>query len=250
MSVAACAELVARGDPDRFRAAMAAPVAARAVLLPLYAFNLEVARAPWVTAEPLIARMRLQWWRDALEEIAGGGPVRRHEVATPLADVLDPEGARLLDGLVAARWRDAAREGFADNAALEDYFAATGGTLMWVAARALGGRQEARARGLGTLAGLARYLLAVPELKVRGVRPLPDERAEAIAALAGAWDRARAAPWWRERPGRAQRWAELEGWRTGAVLTRARARPERVLEGTLAESEARRRGALLLRALL
>ena len=49
MSVEACAALVARGDPDRFLSAMAAPVAARAVLFPLYAFNLEVAKAPWLT---------------------------------------------------------------------------------------------------------------------------------------------------------------------------------------------------------
>ena len=58
MSVAACAALVARGDPDRFLAVMAAPVAVRARLFPLYAWNLEVARAPWVTAEPLIAELR------------------------------------------------------------------------------------------------------------------------------------------------------------------------------------------------
>ena len=45
----ACAELVARADPSRFRATMAAPVAARRVLFPIYAFNTEVARAPWVT---------------------------------------------------------------------------------------------------------------------------------------------------------------------------------------------------------
>ena len=82
----ACAQLVERGDPDRFAAAMAAPVRARAVLFPLYAFNLEVARAPWLTQESMIAEMRLQWWRDALEEIRAGGLVRRHEVVTPLAD--------------------------------------------------------------------------------------------------------------------------------------------------------------------
>ena len=34
---------------------MAAPVAARRVLFPLYAFNVEVARAPWVTQEAMIA---------------------------------------------------------------------------------------------------------------------------------------------------------------------------------------------------
>ncbi|RZV98806.1 MAG: phytoene synthase, partial [Rhodobacteraceae bacterium] len=32
MSLQACADIVAKGDPDRFAAAMAAPVAARRVL--------------------------------------------------------------------------------------------------------------------------------------------------------------------------------------------------------------------------
>ncbi|MFP4274898.1 MAG: squalene/phytoene synthase family protein, partial [Paracoccaceae bacterium] len=114
--IAACALIVQRGDPARFRATMAAPPAARRVLFPLYAFNIEVARAPWVTAEPMIAEMRLQWWRDALEEIASGGPVRRHEVATPLAEVLDAQGARLLDALVDARRADIARAPFDDDA--------------------------------------------------------------------------------------------------------------------------------------
>jgi 15-cis-phytoene synthase len=57
MTVNACAALVQRGDPDRFAAVMAAPVEARARLFVIYAWNLEVARAPWVTSEPLIAEM-------------------------------------------------------------------------------------------------------------------------------------------------------------------------------------------------
>ena len=55
MSLDACADLVNRGDPDRFRSAMLAPMPIRGDLLALYAFNLEVARAPWVTNEPMIA---------------------------------------------------------------------------------------------------------------------------------------------------------------------------------------------------
>ncbi|MBT7342217.1 MAG: phytoene synthase, partial [Rhodobacteraceae bacterium] len=69
MSLQACANLVARADPERFAAAMAAPFAARAVLLPIYAASIEVARAPWLTQEPMIAEMRLHWWRDVFEEI-------------------------------------------------------------------------------------------------------------------------------------------------------------------------------------
>ncbi|MFN3209661.1 MAG: squalene/phytoene synthase family protein, partial [Roseovarius sp.] len=70
--IMACAGLVHRGDPERFAATMAAPVPAREKLFPLYAFNVEVSRAPWVTQESMIAEMRLQWWRDVLEEIRTG----------------------------------------------------------------------------------------------------------------------------------------------------------------------------------
>ncbi len=187
MTLAACADIVRRGDPDRFLAAMAAPPAARAVLFPLYAFNVEVARAPWVTAEPLIAEMRLQWWRDALDEIAEGRPVRAHEVTVPLAGMLDAAGARALDGAVAARRRDIDPAPFAGDAALWAHLDATAGTLMWVAARALGAAPDAETtvRRIGQAGGLASWFRAVPELVARGRAPLPDPSAEGVAALAG-----------------------------------------------------------------
>ncbi|MEX5729243.1 phytoene synthase [Rhodovulum iodosum] len=251
MSIAACADLVRRGDPDRFLAAMAAPPGARAVLFPLYAFNLEVARAPWVTAEPLIAEMRLQWWRDALAEIAGGAPVRRHEVATPLAQAIGPDEARLLDALVAARRRDIAGAPFPDAAALEAYIDATSGHLVWAAARALGARTgEGAVRDLAQAAGMANWLLAVPELSARGHSPLPDDRAPAVAALArGALARlARARAARGEIPAAAQP-ALLAGWRAGAILNRAATAPGRVAEGRVAESEFSRRFNILARTL-
>ena len=83
--IIACAKLVERGDPLRFRAVMASPAALRPALFTLFAFNVEVARAPWITKEAMIAEMRLQWWHDALGEIANGDLVRRHEVVTSLA---------------------------------------------------------------------------------------------------------------------------------------------------------------------
>ena len=136
--IAACADAVSRGDPSRFRATMAAPAAARAVLFPVYAFNLEVARAPWVTNEPMIAEMRMQWWRDALDEIATGATVRRHMVATPLARILDAEGAALLDALIEARRDDIDGAPVPGEAGFGPYIAATSGNLMLAAARALG----------------------------------------------------------------------------------------------------------------
>src|SRR5438552_16844209 len=77
--------LVRRHDHDRYLSALFAPEPARAGLFALYAFNVEVAKTREVVREPILGSIRLQWWRDALAEIYGGGPVRRHEVVEPLA---------------------------------------------------------------------------------------------------------------------------------------------------------------------
>lgn len=177
MSVAACAKLVQRGDPDRFLAVMAAPVGVRAQLLPLYAFNLEVARAPWVTQEPLIAEMRLQWWRDVVEN-AGSGAARAHEVAGPLHGLIRDFGlpVEVMDRLIAARRWDIHREPHEGPDRLAEYLEDTGAGLMWLAARSLGAPESAEApvRAYGWATAVAGYLRAVPELEARGRQPLPD----------------------------------------------------------------------------
>lgn len=176
MTVSACAELVERGDPDRFRAVMAAPVEARAQLFPLYAFNLEVARAPWVTQEPLIAEMRLQWWRDVVENAASGA-ARAHEVAGPLHELIRDFGlpVAVLDRLIAARRWDIHREPHEGIDGLAAYLEDTGAGLMWLAARALGAPEAAEGpvRAYGWAAAAAMYIRAVPELEARGRQPLP-----------------------------------------------------------------------------
>ncbi|MGR3323347.1 MAG: squalene/phytoene synthase family protein [Pseudooceanicola sp.] len=245
----ACAQLVERADPARFRAVMAAPVAARRRLFPLYAFNVEVARAPWVTQEPMIAEMRLQWWRDALEEIAAGGTVRRHEVVTPLAEVLAAEDARRLDGLIDARRADLEDAPFEDAAAFWAYLDATGGTLLWVAARMLGAEdgQEAAVRDAGVAQGLANWFLAIPALEEAGKRPLPDGRAETVAGLArdGLARLARARRARRDIPAAAM----LPVAGTGRILARAARRPGDVAGGALEAGAFGTRVELALRAL-
>ncbi|WP_299552746.1 squalene/phytoene synthase family protein [uncultured Tateyamaria sp.] len=182
-----CARIVEQGDPDRFRTVMAAPVSARAVLFPHYALNVEVSRAPWVTQEAMIAEMRLQWWRDALEEIAEGRQVRKHEVTTPLAGVLTAAMARRLDESVAARRWDVYREPFEDEAHFDSYIDQTAGHLMWTAAECLGAPagQESSVRSVALAAGLVAFLRAVPKLEDAGRIPLLDGTQDGVAALAG-----------------------------------------------------------------
>jgi phytoene/squalene synthetase len=248
MSLAACADLVRRGDPDRFLAAMAAPPEARVVLFPLYAFNVEVSRAPWVTQEPMIAEMRLQWWRDALEEIGEGRPHRAHEVVTPLVPILDAAAAQALDRAVAARRWDIYRDRFEDETHFAEYIEATSGDLMWTAARALGAPAgtEPVVRDFAWGAGLAAFLRAIPELEARGRKPLPDGRPGAVQTLAreglGRIARARRS---RHGLGSAAAPALYAGWQAAPILRQAAADPARVADGALGLSEFSRRARLL-----
>ena len=243
MSLEACAEIVQRGDPDRFAAVMAAPTAARARLFPLYAFNLEVARAPWVSKEPMIGEMRLQWWRDVVAE-----PVARaHEVAGPMHALIRRAGLPLdvLDRLIAARLHDAFGQPFADRAAFDSYLEDTGAGLMWLAALVCGGTDEQAARNLGWAAGLASYLRAVPELEARGRLPLVDGRTQAVQDLA----REGLARLQSARRGAVPRAAALAAWQARGLLRQVVADPGIVAEGRMGLSEFARRGRLLWQAI-
>ncbi len=251
MTVADCARLVERGDPARFMAAMAAPVEARAVLFPLYAYNLELARAPWLTAEPMIAQMRLQWWRDAVGEAAAGDVPKAHEVMVPLAALIrraELPGS-LLDAMAEARGTDLERKPFATDAALFDYLDVTAGGLMWAGALALGAGPEAEkaVRGIGVAGGLAAWLQAVPDLIARGREPLPDGGGVAALARQGLERiaRARAA---RATVPKTARATLLAAWQAEPLLRRAAASPAAVAEGGLQLSEFARRGRLLWQA--
>jgi len=246
----ACADLVRRADPDRFLAAMAAPVAARRVLFPIYAFNVEVARAPWVTQEPMIAEMRLQWWRDALDEIGSGGKVRRHEVVTPLADVLDNDGAALLDQLIVARRWDIYKDPFEDDAHFIDHMEKTAGNLMLTAARALGDADTQVVQNAGYAHGLANWLRAIPELEKAKRIPLLDGRPDAIRALAAdGLERLKNARRERSQISKNAHAAMIPLWQTRAVLQRAHQNPHNVAEGCLTPAPFRSRLSLMARTL-
>jgi phytoene synthase len=189
--------LVRRSDPDRFLCALFAPAEAREGLFLLAAYNHELARAREAGRNPLLARVRLQWWREAVEAAAAGAAARRHEVAGPLHAAIvagELEAAELL-ALADAREIEA-EESVPSTAALLAYLRGTAGAMAVLAGRRLGapaaalpGLQEA-----GLAYGLAGVLRAVPALAAQGRCLLPEDAlaaagltpAEAIAAPGGA----------------------------------------------------------------
>lgn len=236
----ACADLVRRADAPRFQAAMAAPVAARGVLFPVYAFNVEVARAPWVTQEPMIAEMRLQWWRDALAEIAEGKTVRKHEVVDALADCLDRQAAHCLDGLIAARRWDIYKEPFEDDTDFDDYIQATSGHLMWTAARLLGAADESVVRNFAYGVGIANIFQAIPALEAAQRQPLTDGSTEALRGLAAkAIARLDQAKEGRRAVSKDAGAGLLAGYHARPILKMVQEAPERVARDALDRNPAR-----------
>ena len=167
-------------DYDRYLSALFAPAARREALFALIAFNHEIARIPEVVSEPMLGRIRLQWWRETLEAIHDGKPARRHEVALPLADAIHAWGLdrsafeRLLDG----READLEPDAPPDLAGLERYAAATGGALTALMLQACGADGVSgleAGREIGTAWALIGTLRAAPRHAAQGRVMLPAD---------------------------------------------------------------------------
>lgn len=161
-----CLDQVRRFDRDRYLAALFAPARARADLLALYAFNLEVAKTREMVREPMMGLMRLQWWRDGIAEIYAGNE-RRHQVIQPLAAAIRRH--RLdrapFERLINARESDMSDVPPADLPALVAYVEATSAGLGALVAQVLGGADgnaAAAVRAVWIAAGLTGLLRTVP----------------------------------------------------------------------------------------
>ncbi len=185
---AACAELVEKRDPQRFRTAMTAPEGPRRGLLALYAFNAEISHVAWATREPGLAEIRLQYWHDQIEALTSQAPTDPHPVLNALRQVEEMKWLARADftALITARRWDVWSEPFENVDAMQAYLLATGGGLMAMGARVMGmnDQYDPAIRQYGQAAALAAFFIAVPVLKARGRRPLPVARPERLAALA------------------------------------------------------------------
>ena len=155
-------ESLRRDDRDRFVCALFAPAGVRESLFALYGFDREIGRVVESHREPMLARIRLQWWRDALPRIVAGSPPR-HPIAESLAAAIRAHGLgqegfdRLLDAY------DAEIDGPpADMTALATCAANIEGSVTDLALDVLGG---SAAREAGRHTAIAWWLVQ----RLRGV---------------------------------------------------------------------------------
>ena len=168
---------------DRYLAALLAPRQVRQDLLALAAFAGEVARIPAFVTEPMMGEIRLQWWREALENT---------DLATrsghPVADATRLTAARhrlplgLLIGFIDAQTVLLHDELIKDDQMLAAHLAKTEGALFELALRILGrGDETAHVTALaaGRAYGLARVLVELPALWAQRRILIPKARLDA-----------------------------------------------------------------------
>jgi len=190
-------ELIRRVDPDRWLTSrFIGDAIARRDVMALYAYDHELARAQRIASTPLMAEIRLTWWREVLDEIFADGSVRRHPTAEALAAAVRRRGLprepleAMIDGQIEAAnapafdaagvvaWADAV-EGSAARAAA---------VILDPSAPAEAAAPAGRAWGLALLlrAGVAsREVLAAP-LREALAEARAEARSLSVAALPAA----------------------------------------------------------------
>jgi phytoene synthase len=161
-------DLVRRVDPDRWLASrFVQDTALRADVVAVYAFDHELGRAPRVASNALLGEIRLTWWREALDEIYGGRPVRRHPTAEALAAAVGRHGLarEILEAMIDARYRELDPSPMSETEAL-DWARDTAGRAAEAAARILDPSAKAElAHAPGAVWALGRRLPEQPELR-------------------------------------------------------------------------------------
>jgi phytoene synthase len=175
---------VRRADPDRWLSSrFVGDVATRADVVTLYAFDRELARAPTVASNALLAEVRLTWWREVLEEIFDGQAVRGHPTAQALAAVVARRSLPrdLLEVMIDARYRELDPAQMSEKELL-DWARDTGGVSAQLAAQILDPRADAKlALAGGTAWAFAKRLPQRPELRPTFLRVIHAARAASRA---------------------------------------------------------------------
>lgn len=186
-----CREMVREDDRERYDCSLFAPAVLQPKLWALYAFNQEVAKTRESVSEEALGQIRLQWWRDAVQEIREGSS-REHPVVLAMRQELTTSAILdLLDRLIDAREQDLYDDGPADYQALLSYADGVGGLLSEAALRlSLEGKEAdqlvVRAHSVGKAWAMLGLVRAIPFHWANNRNYLPDDKGKASLATTDA----------------------------------------------------------------
>ncbi len=166
-------------DRDRYLACLLSPAEKRHSLAALYAFYAEIARVRDMVKEPLPGEIRLQWWRDTLENEQSDGA--GHPLAEALLRCIREHHlpVRVLQDMIDARIFDLYDDPMQDRAALEGYAGETASALIQLSSLILDPDNAATSADAAGHAGVAQtvagLLLLLPVHVGRGQVYLPAE---------------------------------------------------------------------------
>jgi phytoene synthase len=139
-----CLAQVRQGDRDRYLALLFSSAKERSGLAAVAAFNLELSRAASEISESMLGLVRLQWWREAVEEIGAGGTTRRHPIVDALADATRRHGLSIdrMLAMITGKEEELESDGAPAQAVFESRADATAANLLrlWLQ---VGGRDAA-----------------------------------------------------------------------------------------------------------
>ncbi|EUC60238.1 squalene/phytoene synthase [Rhizoctonia solani AG-3 Rhs1AP] len=128
-----CRELVRKHDYEAYLCSYFYPRAVQPGYFALRAFNIELAMIRETVSRPIIGKMRMQFWRDAIKSITDNRPVK-HPIAIALHEA--SQQAKLppyyLKRMVDARDEDLDRESHMMLEGVTQYAESTSSTLLYL----------------------------------------------------------------------------------------------------------------------
>jgi 15-cis-phytoene synthase len=181
-------EEAARVMPDHTLATSFMAPEARARVIALILFAHELSRARAVVSEAGLAAIRLQWWRDVIDQIYTGQVVRAQPTAIALKSAIDEAKLprALFDAMVDGYEAELIDAPFASWEDLDAYLDATAGNLIRLSLlasglTALSTSASQLARYAGIAWGLASLLRATPAWFARRRLWLPQQECADLA---------------------------------------------------------------------
>jgi len=170
-------------DPDRYLIALTAPQEVRDSLLALYAFNIEIAKIPETVSEEILGHIKLQWWRESIDEIYDGIP-RKHAILVALKEVQNNFSIEqsFLQEIISSREFDLEEREPKNFEELFTYARRTSGNLFKVSAAILGVNQNTSER-LGSVYALLGLMRSIKLHESQGRSYLPTVKVADLDSL-------------------------------------------------------------------